>query len=286
MAAAEVAVTANRETTAVAMATPTADPVTAHATELPRTARARGRAGVTAKTIARAIAATWVAMARFTTAVAAAEVAVTAAPRDHGGRDGDTDSRPSDRARDGVAADRPRSRSRGRDGEDDRARDRRDLGRDGEVYHGRGSRRDGELRDRRRSSSHRDEGFHDGTLSESASVVAASSMSRGREVELEREERELRELHERLRECERVSERERERERQRDRDRDRDRDRERDRGARDRDRDRELRQDYDTSRPRRRGGRVGSDARDRRLSWSPRNDNDERDRSISPPRRR
>ena len=33
--------------------------------------------------------------------------------RDHGGRDGGPDSRPSDRARDGVSADRPRSRSRG-----------------------------------------------------------------------------------------------------------------------------------------------------------------------------
>ena len=75
VAAAVVAVRAAPETTAVAMAAPTADPVTAHATEFPRTARARGRAGVTAKTIARAIAATWVAMVRFTTAVAAAETA-------------------------------------------------------------------------------------------------------------------------------------------------------------------------------------------------------------------
>ena len=75
VAAAVVAVTAAPETTAVAMAAPRAAAVTAHATELPRNARARGRAGVTAKTIARAIAATWVAMARFTTAVAAAETA-------------------------------------------------------------------------------------------------------------------------------------------------------------------------------------------------------------------
>ena len=75
VAGAEVAVTAASETTAVAMATPRAAPVTAHATELPRTDGARGRAGVTAKTIARAIAATWVAMVRFTTAVAAAETA-------------------------------------------------------------------------------------------------------------------------------------------------------------------------------------------------------------------
>ena len=75
VAAAEVAVTANRETTAAAMATPTANPVTAHATELPRNNGARGRAGVTAKTIARAIAATWVALAMFTTAVASGETA-------------------------------------------------------------------------------------------------------------------------------------------------------------------------------------------------------------------
>ena len=78
VAAAVVAVRAAPETTAVAMAAPTADPVTAHATEFPRTARARGRAGVTAKTIALAIAETWVAMASFTTAVAGEEVAGTA----------------------------------------------------------------------------------------------------------------------------------------------------------------------------------------------------------------
>jgi hypothetical protein len=75
MAAAVVAVTATPETTAVAMAAPRAATVTAHATELPRTNGARGRAGVTAKTIALAIAATWVALARFTTAVAAGETA-------------------------------------------------------------------------------------------------------------------------------------------------------------------------------------------------------------------
>ena len=77
VAAAVVAVTAAPETTAVAMAAPRAATVTANATEPPRNARARGRAGATAKTIARVIA-TLSAMARFATAMAAAEVAVTA----------------------------------------------------------------------------------------------------------------------------------------------------------------------------------------------------------------
>ena len=74
MAAAVVAVTATPETTAVAMAAPRAATVTANATEPPRNDGARGRAGATAKTIARAIA-FLSAMARFATAKAAAEVA-------------------------------------------------------------------------------------------------------------------------------------------------------------------------------------------------------------------
>ena len=77
--AAEVvaAVAATPDPTAVAKAAPRAAPVTAHATELPRNdgARGRGRAGVTAKTIAFAIAATWVAVATLTTTVAAGETA-------------------------------------------------------------------------------------------------------------------------------------------------------------------------------------------------------------------
>jgi hypothetical protein len=77
VAGAGVAMTAAPETTAVAKAAPRAAPVTAHATELPRNdgARGRGRAGVTAKTIAFAIAATWVAVATLTTTVAAGETA-------------------------------------------------------------------------------------------------------------------------------------------------------------------------------------------------------------------
>ena len=74
MSAAVVAVTATRETTAVAMAAPRAAAVTANAAEPPLNARARGRAVVTAKTIARVIA-TLSAMARFTTAVASADTA-------------------------------------------------------------------------------------------------------------------------------------------------------------------------------------------------------------------
>ena len=74
VAAAVVAVTAAPETTAVAMAAPRAATVTANATEPPRNARARGRAGATAKTIARVIA-TLSAMARFTTAVASGDTA-------------------------------------------------------------------------------------------------------------------------------------------------------------------------------------------------------------------
>ena len=75
VAGAGVAMTAAPETTAVAKAAPRAAPVTAHATELPRNDGARGRAGVTAKTIAFAIAATWVAVATLTTTVAAGETA-------------------------------------------------------------------------------------------------------------------------------------------------------------------------------------------------------------------
>ena len=75
--AAEVvaAVAATPDPTAVAKAAPRAATVTKDAAEPRRNDGARGRAGVTAKTIARAIAATWVALARFTTAVASADTA-------------------------------------------------------------------------------------------------------------------------------------------------------------------------------------------------------------------
>ena len=74
--AAEVvaAVSATPETTAVAKAAPRAARKTKDAAEPRRNDGARGRAGATAKTIARVIA-TLSAMARFTTAVASADTA-------------------------------------------------------------------------------------------------------------------------------------------------------------------------------------------------------------------